>query len=558
MEKYTDIYHPQYIPGTYSIYTSAILHHKQLQKTSTPKNYAYNRNTPLEDIPDLKSKYGVILLPQPSNSFNDPLNWPSWKKSLQFFILLLITAFTAAIANDASAPQDSINELTGIDYGWLNNSAGVLFVSIAVSVWLYGPLASLCGRRITYVLGLLFALFGSIWYARIRHKGDIFGSQVLIGFAEGSTEAQVQLSMSSIFFKHQLGAVVTIYILATSLGTYLGPLIANIIAENRDFTWVGWSGAIASGICLLMVLFLLEEDYFDYSRFAYHSQNSLLNRSLQTHGIVSNEQDDDFGYHDAPATWKQRYSLLSAWKDRSVQDFIKQYAKLLIYNFRCFWFPPVIFGGLIWGFQSAVLSFYLTTQDTDLYGEPFNYSARRIALMNIPCIIGSFIGCIYAGSLTDYFVLWVARKNNGIVESEFRLFFAFLSGIVGSVGLLMFGFGVSRGLDWRVIYVGLAMIAYLFSSAGNLAMLYVIGTYDQLILETLIAVEVINNIIGCIFTFACSPWLERSGTEATYVALAVLNLFFMFLSLPLMVYGKRWRKATKSSYIRMIEARPKG
>ncbi|KAH3668121.1 hypothetical protein OGAPHI_001875 [Ogataea philodendri] len=522
-----------------------------------PSHYRYDKNTPLEDIPDLKSKYGVILLPQPSNSVNDPFNWPQWRKGIHFFLLILITAFTSAIANDASAPQGSINTLTGISYDALNNSAGLLFVSIALSTWLYAPLASLCGRKVTYLLGLLFALAGSIWYAKIQHTGDAFGSQILVGFAEGATEAQVQLSLSSIFFRHQLGAVVTIYILATAFGTYLGPLAANLIARDSDFRWVGWSGAITSGILLLIITFVLEEDYFDYTRFAYHSQNLTLNQSLQTLGITSNDMDDDFGYHDTQLSIPQRRMFFPALKNYSVLGFLKKYVQLLISNINCLWFPPVLFAGLIWGFQDAILTFYLTTQDTALYSDPFNYSDTRVALMNVPCLIGSFIGCIYAGSLTDYFVLWVARKNNGIVESEFRLFFAFLSGIIGSVGLLMFGFGVARDLDWRIIYVGLGMISYLYSSAGNLAMLYVIGTYDQLILETLVAVEVINNLIGCIFTFACSPWLDRSGTENTYIALAVLNIFFMFLSLPLLKWGKSWRLATKKSYVKMVDARSK-
>ncbi|ODV84708.1 hypothetical protein CANARDRAFT_8286 [[Candida] arabinofermentans NRRL YB-2248] len=566
MEVYTDINNPEYIPGTYSIYTSAIIqqrHNQTIQKKrrknniniknsnfedqrylSINRNYKYDSKKPLNSIPLLKTRYGVILLPQPTNSINDPKNWSILRKSIHFLILMLITSFTAAVSNDASAPQDSINELTNISYDALNNSAGLLFISIALSSWLYGPLYSLCGCRITYILGIFFSLIGSIIYGKIKTTGFVFGSQILIGFAQGSTEAQIQLSLSSIFYRHQFGSVITIYILSFSMGTYIGPLLANYISSSKDFRWVGWSGAISSGIILVIVLLFLEEDKFKTTTTTHNNNDNHL---------IDVKSNESLGYSDEKWTIRKRLTILKIQDLNS--NFIKQYFKLLKFNLNCFWFPPVLFSGLIWGLQDAILTFYLTTEDTELYDPPFNYGDDKVALMNIPCLIGSIIGCIYAGSLTDYFILWMARKNNGIVESEYRLYFAFLSGIIGSVGLLMFAIGISKNLNWRVYYIGLGLIGYLFSSAGNIAMLYIIDTYDQLILECLIAVSVINNLIGCIFTFACSPWLNKSGTQNTYIVLAVLNLFIMFLAAPYIKWGKTWRKWTKNYYLQMIKVR---
>ncbi|VEU19987.1 DEKNAAC100446 [Brettanomyces naardenensis] len=448
--------------------------------------------------------------------------------------------------------------MTGISYDTLNNSAGVLFVSIGLSTWLYAPLASLCGRKISFVFGVLISIAGSIWYARMNRDGDSFGSQVFIGFGEGCSEAQVQLCLSSIFFRHQLGSVITIYVLSYSLGTYLGPLVANYISEASNFRWVGWANTIASVFTLVMVLLFFEEDSFSYHRFRNHTTDAILNYSLAQHGIVSNEDDLTLGFYDKMWGLPKRLALITLPESRdwhSFPEFVKQYFKLLFFNLKCLWFPPVLYAGVVWGIQMALLTFYLTTEDTELYLPPFNYSSEMVALMNIPCIIGSTIGCLYSGALTDYFILWMARRRKGIVESEFRLYFAFLSGIIGSVGLFMFGFGISKALNWRVFYVGLGFIAYLFSSACNLSMLYVIDTYDQLVLETLVAVALISNVIGCIFTFACSPWLSQSGVQNTYIALAVISFALMSLAAPYLYWGKSWRKLTKKTYISMIQAR---
>lgn len=121
----------------------------------------------------------------------------------------------------------------------------------------------------------------------------------------------------------------------------------------------------------------------------------------------------------------------------------------------------------------------------------------------------------------------------------------------------MFGIGVTKNLNWRVFYVGLGFIAYLFSSAMNLAMLYVLDTYQDLVIETLIGVAVINNIIGCIFTFACSPWLESIGTQRTYISLSVITLGIMYFALALIFWGKPLRRMTKHEYNRVLRMKKK-
>lgn len=578
MDRYTDKTHPQFVPGTFSIYYSAVIRHLRMeeadryllmggepnilnafQDTDPRYSFRYDSKTPLKEIPNLKTRYGVVLWPQPTNSPNDPLNWTVLRKSMQFILLMLFTGLGAALTNMASAPSDYINAETGVSYGALNDSAGILFVGVAVSTWLYSPLDSLLGRKSVVITSLVLFIAGSVWYAELQNTGDVYGSQLLLGLGAGATEAHVQLCLASIFFRHQLGAVITIYNLSYVLGTYLGPLAANMETNTKSFRWIGWSSAIASLGLLVLVVLLLEETAFDYSRFKIRYDDISMNLSLMQYGIVSPSENTEaltLGYYDKPLSYFKRMSpfrLTTNPRFRTWKGFLIHYCKLLTLPIRCIWFPPVMYGGLLCGLQNAFLTFYLTTEDNNLYDPPFNYSSDAVAIMNVPCIIGSVIGSLYAGSITDYFVLWLARKRGGKVESEYRLAFSFLSGTIGGLGLLMFGLGIARNLDWRVYYVGLGFIAYMFSSALNLAMLYVLDTYQELILETLVGVSIINNLIGCIFTFACSPWLDSSGTENTYIVLAVIAIVCMYFAAVLIIWGKRWRRYTKLEYIRLVD-----
>lgn len=40
---------------------------------------------------------GLVLVPQPSNDPNDPLNWPQWRKELSLFILMVITVIVGCV-----------------------------------------------------------------------------------------------------------------------------------------------------------------------------------------------------------------------------------------------------------------------------------------------------------------------------------------------------------------------------------------------------------------------------------------------------------------------------
>ena len=135
MDKYTDRHHPDYIPGTFNIYSSPDSE-SDVKSGSTTGRLKTDKN-------------GVVLIPQPSDSPNDPLNWSKWRKFLHFGLMAFITAFTAATSNDAGATQDSLNEYYGISYDSMNVGAGVLFLGICWARLFTAPLSSLYGRKIT-------------------------------------------------------------------------------------------------------------------------------------------------------------------------------------------------------------------------------------------------------------------------------------------------------------------------------------------------------------------------------------------------------------------------
>lgn len=569
----TTKYDDDFIPGTVNIFTDD-------SDTESGKGFSEGNK--------LKTKNGIILMPQPSDSPNDPLNWSTFRKYAHFGVVIFVTGFTSATANDAGATQDSLNNIYGISYDSMNVGAGVLFAGIAGASLILAPTTSIWGRKISYIICTFLGLIGSIWFGYSRNTSDTIWSQLFVGISEACAESQVQLSISDTFFQHQLGSRLTLYILATSVGTYLGPLVAGFISAKStySFRWVGWTAAIIYGVLLIVLVFFFEESYFDRSKFLgkiSNGNNSSPEMEQELEKRIEKKEDDtnvdanltvsptndsldgfennndeqgaiDAGSNDPPYSYWQKVKCITPATNIKGYGF-KQYCKQIKMIFRVFLFPPVILSGLMWGAQDAFLTFYLTTEDDQYYDAPWNYTNAAVAIMNVPCLIGAAIGCYYAGSLSDWFVLQLAKRNNGILEAEYRLWFIFLAAIISPAGMLMFGIGTGMGYSWHMTYVGLGFIGFGWGCAGDISMGYLMDAYPEMVIEGMVGVSVINNLIGCIFTFACLPWLAAMGTTNTYIILAVLDFLIMMLCLPMIMYGKKCRAWTKNSYLEFLRIR---
>lgn len=523
-------------------------------------------------ISHLKKHGNIVLSPQPSSSVNDPLNWSLPRKYWNVFLLCFITGLTAATSNDAGSAQYGENTDLDISYGSMNTGAGVLFVGIGYWTLLMSPAAWLYGRRITYLICLTLGVIGAIWMANVQSTEDSIWNQLFVGASEACAEANVQLSLSDMFFQHQRGTVIGIYVLSTSIGTYLGPLIGGYIADsNMGWRWVGWWSVIISCCTIVICYFTLEETAFNRTGYeanivegvrdpsrvqpTYNDKQAGEQRGSQDDKTVSSlpavESSPEI---DAPKTYWQRMKLISPAPNLIGTGF-KQYFARLFHTLRIFGFPAVIYSGIQWGAQDAWLTFYLTLEEDNWTEAPWNYTDVGSGIMNVPCLIGAVIGCFWGGYMSDQFVIWMAKRNNGVREAEHRLWMMYPCALFSPLGMLLFGIGTAYEWTWPVPYVALGFIGFGWGCAGDLSMAYLMDAYPEMVLEGMVGVAVVNNTIGCIFTFTASPWLSASGTRDCFIAIGVLDFFFVMLTVPMMIWGKGCRTWTKGRYLEFVKIR---
>ncbi|KAF2863349.1 MFS general substrate transporter [Piedraia hortae CBS 480.64] len=482
----------------------------------------------------------IKLVPEPSSTPNDPLNWSAARKCWHTSLVLFITAFTAATSNDAGAGGQGMLTQLGISYGVEDTAAGVLFLGIGIWALLSSPLATLYGRRIVYMICLLFSLIGSLWFARTETVSDLIINQFFVGASSACGEAVAQLSLSDLFFQHRRGAALGLYVLAISIGTFLGPLIAGYIAADA-WRWIGWTAVIITAVTIVVFYFGLEETAFD--------------RKLQDTQTASFlETDEKIGdpatplAEDRPRPYRNRIRLITPAPNLAGMGFI-QYQRRFWATLKMLCFPAVLFSGLQWGAQDAWLSVYLNVEEDGWIEPPWNYGDQAVAIMNVPTLIGAVIGCIYGGWFSDIFVKWIAKRfRGGISEAEDRLWLLLTSAVLNPLGLILLGIGTGHSWSWPVPYVALGFIGFGWGCTGDLGMAYLMDAYPEMILEGMVGVAVINNGLASIFSFVLQYWLSVSGLMITCIACGGISFAIHLLTLPMIFWGKSCRRRTSKIY----------
>ncbi|KAJ5791723.1 uncharacterized protein N7518_008734 [Penicillium psychrosexuale] len=508
----------------------------------------------LEDIH--QSRDQLVLFPTPSADPNDPLNWSTARKALNFTLVSFFVLWTFVqldIGFTAWGPmQDELNFSVDL----LNANAAVNYGGLAIGCIFFMPLVHKYGRRPIYIFSVAVQFASSIWQAEMYTVGDLMGSGLISGIGGAISEIVVQITIADMFFVHQHATMNGWYVVVQCAGAFLGPVASGYIVVAQGWRWMWWWCVIFFGVTLLCVVFLFEESkyvpYLDGREFIADAQvtdePSKSHKDRDAADAKSANETIASPVHTNPAiqmkTYFQRMALVTITNEALWPHFYQPIVAL-------FTFPAVSYAAITYGSMLSWFAIMTSLQASYMIIPPYNFDAIGVGLMNVAPFVGALLGFPFGGHLSDKSILWLSKRNGGIYEPEMRLWLALPLAIIGPAGILMFGLGLAYGVHWALLAVGFGFFGFTLASISGITLSYLMDCYQDIISDALVGVIFMRNIFSVVVLFALTPWVDGMGLRDLHILLAVIALVVLLIPVPLLVWGKKARFATASSYRKM-------
>ncbi|KAM0259220.1 hypothetical protein ACHAQJ_003425 [Trichoderma viride] len=205
----------------------------------------------------------IILEPQPEDSVNDPLNWPTWRRdcallSLGFYCMIgggMTPVIAAGFTNVAQDFHVSVERVP--------LSTGLYMMGLGVGSVIASPTAILFGKRPVYLAGMILLIATSIWAGYSSSFSSLIGARVIQGISVSPVECLPSATIAEIFFLHERAYRIGIYTLLLLGGKNLVPLVSAAIIGRFSWRWVFFIVAMLVGLGFVLLFLFVPETFWD-------------------------------------------------------------------------------------------------------------------------------------------------------------------------------------------------------------------------------------------------------------------------------------------------------
>ena len=207
--------------------------------------------------------------------------------------------------------------------------------------------------------------------------------------------------------------------------------------------------------------------------------NSSNEKSLEKKGAQA-EQDEDAGARETGVQSEKKMAFLQSLRFYTGVYTETPLWKIFLRPLVIFWYPAVLWAFLLYGVTLTWIVVFSVVNAVIFTAPPYNFSVSETGLISLSPFLLSFIGEIISGPMNDWFCMWLAKKNRGVYEPEFRLPPIIISFLIGAAGFFGFGASVHYQTHWSgpVLCFGLANMSLAFSNASVFG--YVIDAHKEL------------------------------------------------------------------------------
>ncbi|KAL3472805.1 major facilitator superfamily domain-containing protein [Aspergillus californicus] len=519
---------------------------------------------------DRSGSVRILLVPQPSDDPNDPLNWPLWKRDLTLFALSLVSVLCATTSSIMAAGTVTLSRYYKESFMSIALLTGYHLCGTGIAGILIVPTARVWGKRHLFVLGHVLMVASCAWAGGSgKNYHSLLWSRIFQGVALAPFEALVNAAVDDLFFIHERGKRMALSNVAVFGAAFLTPVTAGKITKTMGWDWTFYFVAIFMAAALPLTIFLVPETAFkrpnylelDLERVHDQLQSEPPNGS-------QHEAENNVGEPKQPSNNNGRSSLNGSTEEGSKQKEIpvkvtylqtlklfngrktdEHWWKLLLRPFPLFFHPAILWACLIQGVIIGWTVFIGVTLAAIFMSAPLWFEEDKTGYMYAGAFIGAMMGLILSGLLSDSMNSLMIRLNKGRYEPEFRILLVIFQLIFCGIG--MYGFGITANdaarYGWLPPDIFFCCVVVGMVMGAVASALYIVDAHRDIVIEAFTCMLIFKNIFSFVLTFYTYDWLVEAYVKKPFIAISSIQVGICALSIPMYVFGK-WIRSFTSRY----------
>ncbi|KAL8951240.1 MAG: hypothetical protein Q9222_002768 [Ikaeria aurantiellina] len=414
---------------------------------------------------------GVILVPQPTEDPEDPLNWSLWNKCTITGIWCL-----GAFVSTASGLGNALGYFVQAklyhkdDPVQLSYSVVAATAGIAVGPVFAVTLGRRYGRSFVFFWSMVGLLATGIWSALMTEGNQYIPfviARLFGGFFGGNAAALGADTILDLFFLHQRGKGLTVLNLSFLGGVVVGPTLSGFIVGNASWTIQFWWSNGLELIIILLSLAFLEDTSYDRT--------------------TKNPEQP----HARPRSFWARKSAIFLYYPRIM--------------------PPVSAAESILSQKAAMLSHQLRMPNVSMletYRVPV--ADRMVVLF---CLwFGVAFAQLYGFWANDGIPLWICRRKGGLWQPEYRLHALWFPCFVAlPIALGLYGASLQYHLHFMVLAIANFLGGFATNCMVPVTVNYIIECFKGHASEAAAIMGIYRLALSLSIPFFAPAWVERIG-----------------------------------------------
>ena len=244
-----------------------------------------------------------------------------------------------------------------------------------------------------------------------------------------------------------------------SCGVSAGIIIAGLITIAHPWRYIYYVATALIGATTILVFFTMPETSFNRSPVTAPTDlNSTSRLYTESNGTEKSDHVThiEAGQKGIPAKRSYVRSLRLYTGTLTRESVFKIFLRPII----LLALPPVLWATLV---MSVTIGFLvaISSNFASAFAATYDFAPWQSGLCFISGLIGSLLGILGGGLVSDMTANFLTTRNGGIREPEMRLPAMTIGLICSPLGLLLYGVGINNHLHWMVPTLGLGFCKFL-------------------------------------------------------------------------------------------------